>query len=162
MLLKGHFGRPCASASSRFRDLNPSLRGRPAGRACPLLDKGDKSGLDSALGACIQDQQAHAKSPGCTLRIMPGVALKRLAATGPHLGLRCCAMANPADAPCVGGRGWVDAGGLLCYGPSITALFARVADQWVETDYESGGQEVQISSGVLLPNCSWAVAGCRK
>ena len=25
-------------------------------------------------------------------------------------------------------REWVDAGGLLCYGPSITALFARVAD----------------------------------
>jgi putative ABC transport system substrate-binding protein len=25
-------------------------------------------------------------------------------------------------------REWVDAGGLLCYGPSITALFARVAE----------------------------------
>src|SRR5690349_20334559 len=25
-------------------------------------------------------------------------------------------------------REWVEAGGLLCYGPSITALFARVAD----------------------------------
>jgi putative ABC transport system substrate-binding protein len=25
-------------------------------------------------------------------------------------------------------REWVDAGGLLCYGPSITALFGRVAE----------------------------------
>jgi putative ABC transport system substrate-binding protein len=33
-----------------------------------------------------------------------------------------------AFCPCFVFREWVDAGGLLCYGPSITALFGRVAE----------------------------------